>query len=41
MVKSDTKLIKQTLEYNEFKMTEQNNYSICWLGNINNQANKY
>ena len=41
MVKSDTKLIKLTLEYNEFKQTEANNFSICWLGNINNQANKY
>jgi len=41
MVKSDTKLIKLTLEHNDFKQTESNVYSVCWLGNINNQHNKY
>lgn len=42
MIKSDTKLIKSTLERNNFKMNESgNNFSVCWLGNINNIANKY
>lgn len=41
MVKSDTKLIKLTLEHNDFRQTEQHYYSLCWLGNINNHANKY
>lgn len=41
MVKSDTKLIRATLEFNEMRQTEQNNFSVCWLGNINNQSNKY
>lgn len=22
-------------------MTEGNNFSVCWLGNINNQSNKF
>eukprot|EP00347_Sterkiella_histriomuscorum_P019885 403339939 len=41
MIKCDTKLIKSTLEYNDFQFTEHNNFSVCWLGNINNQLNKF
>lgn len=42
ILKSDIRLVKLTLENSGFKQTEtSNHYSICWLGNINNQANKY
>lgn len=41
MIKSDTRLIKLTLEHNDFKQTEGATFSVAWLGNINNQANKY
>jgi hypothetical protein len=41
MVKCDTKLIKLTLEANDLKISEGNNFSVCWLGNINNYNNKY
>ncbi|TNV86713.1 hypothetical protein FGO68_gene4505 [Halteria grandinella] len=35
------RLVKLTLESNGFKQTESSNFSVCWLGNINNQVNKY
>lgn len=36
MLKCDIKLVKATLEYNNFIPGEGPNFSVCWLGNLNN-----